>query len=220
MLRTGLLGTLRARLAVLAVVLVVVGAFVALALWSGDDEGTPGVAGPETSTAGLSGECATTHAGHHIMAWDSTMADEMVELDCPWPYEPFLVSTEGGEEDPALEAPFEPHRYQELSDVVGQADLGICTLASVADEPGDGFVFGFRYESSEPGCPTATSTVDLVAREYVTKAHRDAAAHAVEDGSSLVLGRWVLQVVGDDAAQRETLVAALVAEGAEPVAPT
>lgn len=204
----------------LAVLLVVVGSFAALATWSGDDQGTPGIAGPETSTAGLSGECAATHGGHHIMAWDSTMADDMAELDCPWPYEPFLVSKEGGREDPALEAPFEPRRYEELSGAVGDAGLGICTLASVADEPGDGFVFGFRYESSEPGCPTATSTVDLVAREYVTKAHRDAAAHAVEDGTSLVFGRWALQVVGDDAAQRETLVAALVGLGAEPVAPT
>jgi hypothetical protein len=93
--------------------------------------------------------------------------------------------------------------------LISASDLGVCSIGALPEEPADGFVFGFRYALGPPACPGATSTVDLVAREYATRAHRDAAAVAAS-GEAVVLGRWVITLEGDDAAARTALADRLV----------
>ncbi len=206
--RADLLTSLRARLIALVVVLVLIGGIAAVVLRSGDD----------ADGDALSGDCAAVHEGHDLMGWNPTMADEMLDSGCGWPYPPFEVDEAGGQADPALDEPFEPRPYADLWDVMSAADLGVCTVASLPEEPGDGFVFGFRYEGSEPGCATGTGTIDLVAREHVTRAHRDAAANALTEGSVFVLGRWSLQVLTDDQTEADRLTAQLTELGALAVA--
>lgn len=206
--RADLRHSLRARLIAVAVVLGLLGGIAALTLRSSDDD----------DAGALTGACAELHAGHDLMGWNPTQADEMLDGDCGWPYPPYEVSASGGEADPALDAPFEPRPYAELWDAMNAAELGVCTVASLPDEPGDGFVFGFRYEGSEPGCATGSGTIDLVAREHVTRAQRDTAAHAIDDGSAFVLGRWSLQVVSEDQTEADRLTAQLTELGATAVA--
>jgi hypothetical protein len=206
-LRPALLTSLRARLIALAVVLAVLGGLAAVVLRSGDEGGG----------TGLTGACAEVHEGHDEMGWNPTQADEMIDSGCGWPYPPFEVSAEGGQADPALDAPFEPHPYAELWTAISDAGLGVCKVATLPEEPGDGFVFGFRYEAAEPGCPTATASVELIAREHVTRAHRDAAAHRLDEGTAFVLGRWSLQLVARDQTGGDRLAAQLEELGAEPV---
>ena len=201
------------------VAIVVVGA----AIWfvaSGDssDTATPtdggGARAPGDS---LDPGCESLHEGHAAMAWNPTSADEMVEADCAWPYEPYLISTEGGQEDPAIDVEFEPRLYQELSESIGEIGLGLCSVNTLPEEAGDGFVFGFRYDAAEPGCPDFTATVELTAREYVTRAHRDAAANDLDDPEAIALGRWVLVVEGTDQERIDQLTAQLVDMGGDPV---
>lgn len=154
---------------------------------------------PAADPASLSAECEGLHSGHNTMAWDPTQADEMVDRSCGWPYDPFLSTADGGEEDPALAAPFEARRYAELSDVLAAAGAGLCSVGALPAPPAEGFAFGFRYGAAEPGCPGATPTVDLEAREWVTRAQRDAAAHAAASDRTFVLGRWTVTVTGDTA---------------------
>jgi hypothetical protein len=213
----------RANVAVIAAVVVVGIALLAVVLVSvlGGDDG-------ETSTDGtipvpgesLSPECQQIHEGHNVMSWNPTMADEMA--DCAWPYDPFLSTLEGGEPDPALdEVAFEPHRYQQVWDLIGAADLGICAVASLPEEPSAGFAFGFAYDYAAPGCPDATPTGEVVVREYSTRDQRDGAAHALAADTGLptfVLGRWVVLVDEDDAAVAEQLVTSLEELGAVEVA--
>lgn len=195
---------------------VVVGiAVVGAAVWfvaSGDSSDDAG--GGDGAVPGGSGSldpaCESLHEGHAAMAWNPTSADEMVESDCGWPYEPYLVSVDGGQEDPGIAAEFEPRLYQEVSETIGEIGLGLCGVNALPEDPGDGFVFGFRYDAAEPGCPDFTPTAELTAREYVTRAHRDAAANDAEGAETIVLGRWVLEVEGTDQDQVDELTAELI----------
>ncbi len=159
------------------------------------------------------GECADVHeghAGHQAMMWTAQMADEMTEAGCGWPYEPFLIDLDGGEDDAALDAPFEPRRYDELWAAITAADLGLCSVATVVEAQETGRAFGFTYQVGEPGCPGAVPTGSIAVGEYGTEAQRDAAAHAAARDADAervyVLGRWVLELRGDGA-RVEPLVA-------------
>lgn len=186
---------------VVLVAVVVVWAVALQALGDSDGGDDPNTGGPPATGTPASCE-GGVHEGHNLMSWDPTMADEMLDRGCGWPYEPFVSSGAGGREDPTLAAPFEPRRYAELWDLLGRADVGVCSVSSLPDPPADGFAFGFRYAVAEPGCPGAAATVDLVAREYVGRGPRDAAAHAVDDGArAFVLGRWALSLSDGDLAE-------------------
>ncbi len=203
-------------IAALAVVGIALLAVVLVSVLGGDDGGQ-GSADETVPSPGasLSPECAQIHEGHNVMSWNPTMADEMAE--CAWPYDPFLSTLEGGEADPELdEVAFESHLYQEIWDVIGAADLGICSVATLPDQPEAGFAFGFSYDFAAPGCPEATPTGSVVVREYSTRDQRDDAAHALSASGSptFVLGRWVVVVEGDDLATTGTLSTALVDLGA------
>lgn len=186
---------------------------------SSDSSDTTGSASDlEAPSGDLDASCHSLHEGHAAMAWNPTSADEMVEADCGWPYEPYLVPTEGGEEDPAIEAAFEPRLYRELSDVLGDAGLGLCSVNALPEDPGDGFVFGFRYDAAEPGCPDFEPSVQLTAREYVSRAHRDTAADSASEANPIVLGRWVLTTDGPDQDRVDQVTAALIDLGGQAVA--
>ncbi len=143
-------------------------ALFALGVFSDDEPTTTRVATPITSPvpegssepAGEPVGCESTHSGHNVMRWNATMADEMVAAGCEWPYDPFLVPLEGGEEDPALDAPFEARLYSEIWDMIGQVDVGVCAVSALPEEPGaGGFVFGFDYGiASQDALPTPPRT--------------------------------------------------------------
>lgn len=177
-------------------------------------------AGPSPSTTALEGQCAQVHEGHPVhdggaaMMWTPVMADEMLDADCGWPYEPFDPGTAGGSDDPELDAPFEANRYDDLWQMLGSAGMALCSVGSDA-EPRDGRAFGFVYQVADPGCPEGTPTGSMQVDEYGTEAQRDAAARAAsaEQGDTFVMGRWVLVL---DGTARE-LGDELSARGAQPV---
>lgn len=202
-------------IAALVVVAIALLAVVLVSVLGGDD----GESGADDTTPlpapTLSAACEEIHSGHNTMSWNPTMADEMVE--CAWPYDPFTSTLEGGEADGALDAvAFEPRLYQEIWDVVVAADLGVCAVATLPDQPDAGFAFGFSYDFAEPGCPEATPTGHVVVREYSTRDQRDAAAHVIAAGGAptMVLGRWVVVVESDDVSTAGGLTAALADIGA------
>ena len=162
-----------------------------------------------------SGDCANVHAGHSAMMWNPTMADEMLDADCGWPYEPFLVDLDGGEDDPALTAPFEATRYSELWTAISSSGIGVCSVGTELEGDGVGRAFGFTYRVAPPGCPDAKPTGAVHVAEFGTEAQRDLAAHdAAADGTeTYVLGRWVISLDGDTG----TLDTALDELGAQPV---
>lgn len=207
------------------VLLVVAAVAVAVVATSDDEPDATGSGGTVPATEGgaaaapLTGACENLHAGHGIAMWNPTMADEMTEGGCPFPYEPFMVPLEGGTEDPAIEAPFEPRLYDELWQVFSGLGLGVCQVATLPEEPADGFTFGFRYAVGPAGCPDLEGDGAVVVREYATRAFRDAAAHAASGDGTMVLGRWVLTVEGgtERAAQVATAlegVGAVTVDGA------
>jgi hypothetical protein len=203
-------------IAALAVIGIALLAVVLVSVLGGDDDGETS-AGDTIPTPGasLSPECQQIHEGHNVMSWNPTMADEMAE--CAWPYDPFLSTLEGGEADPAFDdVAFESHLYQEVWDLVGAADLGICSVATLPDQPEAGFAFGFSYDFAAPGCPEATPTGSVVVREYSTRDQRDAAGHALatEGFPTFVLGRWVVVVEAEDFGPAATLSTALTDLGA------
>jgi hypothetical protein len=201
--------------AALAVVGIALLAVVLVSVLGGDDGDGSAETTVPTPGASLSPECEQIHEGHNVMSWNPTMADEMA--GCAWPYDPFLSTLEGGEADPALdEAAFESHLYQEVWDVIGAADLGICSVGTLPDQPEAGFAFGFAYEVAAPGCPDATPTGSVVVREYSTRDQRDAAAHglAAEGSPTFVLGRWVVVVEGGDGPAAAALSTGLTELGA------
>jgi hypothetical protein len=154
--------------------------------------------------AGSEESCADVHAGHQAMMWTAQMADEMLDAGCGWPYEPFMVALDGGEDDPALDAPFEARRYSELWAAISRSGLGLCSVATEVDETGDdGRAFGFDYRLGAPGGPGALPTGSVVVGEYGTEAQRDAAAHSAAGSADaegvFVLGRWVIALQGDGA---------------------
>lgn len=199
----------------IAVVLVAAVVVIATLLDSEDDGET--AASTEVTTAEAVDECANVHAGHGIAMWNATMADEMTAAGCPWPYDPFLVPTEGGQEDASFTAPFEARLYDELSQMYAGLGLGVCQVATLPDESVDGFTFGFRYAVGPPGCPDMEGDVALTVREYVTRPWRDAAANASTATRTLILGRWVIGVEGDDPAMLEQVVEGLVGLGGQEV---
>lgn len=186
-----------------ALLVLIVGAVVVASMTRSDDtEPRPFGLDPTGDTSGGEADpndpCSSVHAGHNLMMWDSTMADEMVDAGCGWPYDPFVVDAEGGEEDPALDAaPFEPRHYADIWQAITPI-AATCAVIAIPEEPGDGFVFGFRYELATDACDEdGAGDVRLDVREMVTRAHRDATAGADDADAVLVLGRWVLSVTGD-----------------------
>ena len=209
---------------VVAVVAAVAGLLV-VPSWLADDgtdaaDAATTTAAP-TTTVALDGACGEAHAGHNAAMWDPTSADEMLDAECPWPYPPFETALEGGAENPNLGAVFEARRYSELWDALQSTDVGVCTVAPLADAPADGFAFGFRYTVRSGGCEAGSTTVDLVVREYVTRAWRDTAAAGLAASSppALVLGRWAVVAEGDDEFTTNRLFEMLVGLGAVTVAP-
>lgn len=207
--------------ALVIAVVVVVAAVVAVVVIvgggsdGGDDEVTDNPFDDQVSMPVDDGTpCGQVHAGHNVMMWDSTMADQMVEADCGWPYEPFMVSTDGGEEDPAFDAaPFEPRMYADLWNFLSDEVGATCTIGSIFEEV-EGLVFGFRYELATDAC-TEMGEGDVVvsAREYSARGLRDAAAHEAEGDAVLVLGRWTITIdAADDLV--ESTAAGLVDMGA------
>lgn len=166
---------------------------------------------------GLSGACAEAHEGHATSMWDPTMADEMVDAGCPWPYEPFVPEEAEGDapaDDPSLDAPFEAHRYAEVWTAISSTDVGVCRIAARTDDAVPDRAFGFAYEVGPGGCPDGRPTGAVVVDEFATEGGRDAAARRAADaGPALVLGRWAISLEGDaDAVGPE-----LEALGARPV---
>lgn len=155
------------------------------------------------------GACDASAASESLMMWDPVRADEMVTAECPWPYLPFLVPLDGGEDSPELSAVFEPKLYAELWTVISESGMGVCSVRTELDGPGQGRAFGFTYEVGPAGCPGAEPTGALVVNEYGTEAQRDSAALDL-DGTTgervLVLGRWAMVARGDAGSLVESLV--------------
>lgn len=149
----------------------------------------------------LSAACTEVHSGHSAMMWNPTMADEMLDADCGWPYEPFLVDLDGGTDDEALTAPFQATRYDELWSIISASGVGVCSVGTELDGTEQGRAFGFTYLLGAPGCPGARSTGALHVGEFGTEAQRDSAAHSSADhgDETFVLGRWVVTLEGDTA---------------------
>jgi len=213
---------------VVTVCLVAAGAFGFWAL-RGDD-GTSEDAAADAAT-GLHADHAdhADHAGGDVLAgcdaegyhrtmmmFDPLAADGLLESGCTWPYDA-TIAVDGGAEDPSIAAAYEPRRYAEIFDTITEGRYGMCAVASLADERVNGFVFGFRVPLNPAGCADGVPTFDVVIREYATRAWRDTAAAAARTevvaagaGDAVVLGRWVVSLVGDDAAAVDAFAARLV----------
>ncbi|MBK5222678.1 MAG: hypothetical protein JJE52_07350 [Acidimicrobiia bacterium] len=154
--------------------------------------------GDASDDRAVSGECENVHAAHAVAMWSAVMADEMTSAECPWPYEPFLTSMDGGKEDASLAAPFEARCYDDLWQMLSTMSVGVCQVARIADWPAPGFVFGFTYAVGPPGCPADTAVVVMSVAEHATRALRDASAHDVASSAdpTFVLGRWVITLTG------------------------
>ena len=212
-----------ARTAVVVAVGVLVGAIAIVLVVrggsSGDGEASlPGPSsssvpsGPTTTAASAGGAgCDGVHAGHQMKMWNPTMADEMVDAGCGWPYPPFQLEEAAGADSPDLDAPFEPTHYAELWQRISGSGFGTCAVATDLEGGEPGALFEFTYRIGPPGCPGAAPTGELIVAEYGTEAQRDAAAVVAGDGSSFVLGRWNLRLSGD----ADQLEPALVAMGAQ-----
>ena len=201
----------RSALGPIVVALAVVLAAVGLAVVPSIDLAASTVDTTAPTTTLVPDECSAAHAGHNVSMWSPAMADEMLDAGCPWPYEPFVTATEGGAENPNLAAVFEARRYDELWVALQEAGFGVCSVAALPDPPADGLAFGFRYEVRPGGCEGGDQVAELVVREHVTRAWRDARAGGLSaEGPVLVLGRWTLTAENatDFAANRlfETLV--------------
>jgi hypothetical protein len=193
-------------------------AFGAMALVSDDDTSTVTDAGAANGVATHAHEmgdalpgCDQQQMHATMMMFNPSMADELLTGTCPWPYDATIV-TAGGAEDPSITATFEPHRYQDIFDMFTSMQVGTCSVNRLADPPTDGFVFGFDIGLRPGGCAEGGATVQLVMREYATRAWRDNAASKAPDDH--VYGRWVIEITGEDAAAVEQLGAELAALGA------
>lgn len=152
---------------------------------------------------------------HSAMAmWNPSLADEMLDFGCPFPFEAAEVSMEGGVEDPGFAARFEPRRYQELFDIVAAERLGICAVTRLEEPSVRGFVYGFDVRLKADTCKNNDPNTSLVAREYATRAHRDEAAHSLDADVVMVLGRWTITIDGTDADATQRLQSALAEIGA------
>lgn len=172
-----------------------------------EPDDTQGAAASVTTTVAgdLSEQCKNAHAGHSAMMWNPTMADEMLDAGCGWPYEPFLVELDGGRDSPDIDVEFTPARYADLWTAISTGSVGVCSVGTdvdgtdLPDEARTGRAFGFDYQLGPQGCPDATPTGSLTVSEYGTEAQRDAAAVALAaDGTEVfVVGRWVISLGGD-----------------------
>lgn len=153
-------------------------------------------------------------AFHSTMAmFDPSLADELVELGCPFPYEPTTISMEGGVEDPTIAAPFEPRRYLEVFEILDRLRFGVCTVGRLNEPSVRGFVYGFTAALQPQSCADSDPSVAVVIREYASRAHRDEAANTERPQRTLVLGRFIITIAAS--ADDEDLIAeALRAVGA------
>ncbi len=159
---------------------------------------------------------------HSAMAmWTPILADELLDYDCPFPFEPDQVSMDGGAEDASIAAPFEPHRYQEIFDIIATEKFGMCAVTRLGEPSIRGFVYGFSTKLRADSCVNNDPNVEVIAREYASRPHRDEAANtsAGTVDRTLALGRWTITVDGDDPAAVERLAAQLEAIGASAVDP-
>lgn len=214
-----------------AVCLVAAIGFVVVAITS-DDDGSSATTHQDhgTDDAGT-GDAAAGHEGHDtqvlagcdaeayhntMMMFDPLAADGLVDSGCTWPYDATIV-VEGGTEDPSIDEPFEPQRYADVFDVIGTERYGMCSVASLADPHVNGFVFGFGVALNPSGCAGGDATVQLVIREYASRAWRDTAAVTAAGAGGtehiVVLGRWVMTIAGTDADGAARLVEALAPLG-------
>ncbi len=205
--------------------LVAAGVFAIWALRDSDGDG-------EVTAAGAGHDGHDGHGGEQVLegcdpvAYHNTMmmfdpfaADGLLDLGCPWPYDA-TIAVAGGQENPEITAEFVPRRYAEIFDLISAEQYGMCAVASLPDETVNGFVFGFRVALNEAGCADGVSTFDVVLREYATKAWRDAAAgvaaaDVIEAGAGrvVVLGRWVVAVIGAHEATVDAFAEQLVPLG-------
>jgi hypothetical protein len=147
--------------------------------------------------------------------WNPTLADEMVTIGCPWPWDPAFQGLTGGTEDPSIDAAFEPRLYADAFEVVDAERFGTCQVAASPADVDTGLVFGFDVAMHAESCADVLPDVNLALHEYASRGFRDEAANATP--GSMVLGRWVVQVTGDDTESVDRLAAALEAAGAVPV---
>jgi hypothetical protein len=157
-------------------------------------------------------ECDAIGQHSQMAMWNATLADDMVELDCPWPWDPALQELDGGEADPAIDAEFEPNLYSDVFEMIGDEEFGVCEVRAVPQDDATGLVFGFDVGLRAETCGEGVPDVALSVFEYADRGFRDQAANAID--GSLVLGRWVVQVAGDDTDGVERLTAALEDTGA------
>ncbi len=210
---------------VVAVCLAAAGAFGVWALRGGDGTSEGAVADDATGLHADHGGgdvlagCDAEEYHHTMMMFDPLAADGLLESGCAWPYDATIV-VDGGAEDPSIAAVYEPRRYAEIFDTIADGQYGMCAVASLAEERANGFVFGFRVPLNPAGCADGVPTFDVVIREYSTRAWRDTAAAAARSevvaagaGDAVVLGRWVVSLVGDDAAAVDAFAARLVGLG-------
>lgn len=201
---------------------------------AGDDD--PADAGPDATATAQSGPGTTLFAPddhtnlpaepgcdqlsfHSAMQmWNPALADEMLTYDCPFPFEPETIGMDGGAEDPSLAAPFEPHRYQEIFDVITAERIGTCSIGRTPDPSERGFVYGFTVRLRADTCAENNPNVEVVIREYATRAHRDEAAHALTAPLVQVFGRWTIALDGSDPDAIRRLATSIANLGAVPVA--
>ncbi len=156
---------------------------------------------------------------HATMAmFNPSLADELLLYDCPFPYDPAAISMEGGAEDPSIAAPYEPRPYQELFDVMTAERIGFCSFGRVAEPAVRGFVYGFTVAAKPETCAGNDPTIEVVVREYASRAHRGEAANTLAAPVVQAYGRFTITVDGSDAAAVDRLAAAFVALGVHQVA--
>jgi hypothetical protein len=185
---------------------------------TGSTGATDETAGTTAPVVGTSADCDAVGIHMQMAMWNPTLADEMLGLGCPWPYQPELQGLVGGAEDPSIDQPFDGRPYTELFEVLDAELFGICQVAAVPAEPASGLVFGFDVGAQPDGCREA-ATVTMHVMEWATRGHRDAAANQSANGA-LVLGRWTITVDGPDLDAAQRLARAVIALGATPVTAT
>ncbi len=182
-------------------------------------DGAPVTFAPDGAHADLPPEPGCDQLFFHarMAMFNPELADQLLDNDCPYPFDPDAISMEGGEEDPSLAAPYEPRRYLELFDVLTAERIGLCSVTRLAEESVRGFVYGFGVTAHADSCAASNANLEIAIREYAERAHRDAAANAAKEQIVQVLGRFTVAIDGDDAAVVERLAAAFESIGAERV---
>lgn len=129
-----------------------------------------------------------------IMMYTPVAADELLAMDCAWPY--LAVSVEGGVDDPSIVEPFAGRSYAPIWEVVGATGYGTCSV-TVAPDPGRvGWVQGFVYEVTPTACLQRPGAVKVTVAEYATEALRDEALNASASAWSAAYGRGVIEIDG------------------------